>query len=104
MGMCEKLEVTRSYESTWNAFKGVKDECLCQAEYLQNLPSYGISSGPHKSLVILYIFVAERSVNKRQTTNVGQDLSFQFFTRPKHGKSNFWLEQIFPCLKSTVSF
>ena len=104
MGMCEKLEVTRSYESTWNAFKGVKDECLCQAEYLQNLPSYGISSGPHKSLVILYIFVAERSVKKKANHKRWTGSLVPFFTRPKHGKSNFLLEQIFPCLKSTVSF
>ena len=96
MGMCEKLEVTRSYESTSNTFKSVKDECLCQAEYLQNLPSYGISSGPHKSLVILYIFVAERSVKKRQTTNVGRDLSFHFLRGRNMENLIFGLNKYFP--------
>ena len=96
MGMCEKLEVTRSYENTSNTFKGVKDECLCLAEYLQNLPSYGISSGPHKSLVILYIFVAERSVKKRQTTNVGQDLSFHFLRGRNMENLIFCLNKYFP--------
>ena len=96
MGMCEKLEVTRSYENTSNTFKGVKDECSCQAEYLQNLPSYGISSGPHKSLVILYIFVAERSVKKRQTTNVGRDLSFHFLRGRNMENLIFCLSKYFP--------
>ena len=39
MGMCEKLEVTRSYESTSNTFKGVNDGCSCQVKYLQTYPA-----------------------------------------------------------------